>query len=68
MIRDDDNGIVLGEIVEWSTDHVQVVVTAMAYGWEGRVVVCHESTFFPQEFDDCQRWRLAQVVYISLIG
>ena len=68
VVGDDEDGVVLGEIVERRAGHVEVVVAAVAHGGEVGVVVGDDGALFAQQLDDGERGRLAQVVDVALVG
>src|ERR1035441_3122118 len=68
VVGDDDGGVVLGQVVERSAGHIQVVVAAAAHGGKVRIVVGHDGAPLAQQLDDGQRGRLAQVVDVALVG
>ena len=68
VVGDDEHAIVLAEIVERRTLHLQVVLAAAADEGKIRVVVADGRAFFLQQLDNRERGRLAQVVNIFLVG
>ena len=67
MVGDDDYTVILVQIIQACAGHLQVILTAPAHKLEVRIVVAHLRSLLLQQFDDCQRWRFAEIVDILLI-
>src|SRR5579864_959464 len=67
VVRYDDHGSVLLQVVEWRVGHLQVVLAAASHIFEVRIVVADVGAFFLEQLDDGQRRRFAQVVNILFI-
>src|SRR6185437_8159072 len=68
MVGDDQNRVVLAEVFEWSVGHVKRVVSAVAYRGKVRIVVKDICALFAEKLDDGERWRLAEIIDVALIG
>src|SRR5437879_3102638 len=67
MIGHDDHAIVLSEILQRGTFHLQIIFAALSDRGEKRIVIADLGPFFLQQFDDRQGRRFAQVVNITLV-
>src|SRR2546425_5754652 len=68
MIRDDCHAIVLADVVQRNTFHLQVVMTSLEQHREVRVVVADKSALLPQQLDNGERRGLAQIIDILLVS
>src|ERR1035441_1917014 len=57
VVRHDEDAVVLSEVFEWGTGHVQIVMAAPAYRRKVRVVVENLGALCTQQLDDRQRGR-----------
>jgi hypothetical protein len=68
VVGDYDYCVVAADVIQRRVGHVEVVVAASAYFGEVGVVVGDRSAPFAEEFDDGQRWGLAEVVDVAFVG
>src|SRR5215813_8433069 len=55
MIGENQHAVVLRQIVERHSVHVEIVVSAASYIWEKWIVVRNDGASLLQQFDDCER-------------
>ena len=68
VVGNDHDAVVLSQLFDLRTLHLQVVLASFADEREIGVVVADLGSFFLQQFDDGKGGRLAQIIDILLIS